>query len=125
MFVFGMIEEGPRGLLNLKEPVDESVDDLSSYGVDWDAIDNRRIIEHHNQQNGLDILGRNPFVTHRPDRLVEVLVPEANCPLTPNELHWLDEQLGALPYFQNESMDARRLLWVAALDICRRMFESS
>ena len=125
MFVFGMIEEGPRGLPTLREPVDEDVDDLASYGVDWDAIDNRRIMEHHNQQRNRLDSGHNPFVTHQPERFTEVLVPEANCPLTINELHWLDGQLEALPYFRSESMDARRLLWVAALDICRQMFESN
>jgi hypothetical protein len=124
MFLFGMVEDGPRGLPVFKEPIDEDVEDIASYGVDWDDINNPRIIAHHDIHNNDDNTGHhNPFVTHQPERPTVVLLPEANCPFTPEQLRFLDNQLEALPYFLNGSMDSRRLLWVTALDTCLRMFE--
>ena len=109
-----------------REPVDEDVDDLASYGVDWDAIDNRCIMEHHNQQRNRLDSGHNPFVTHQSEQSTEVLSTRGHhCPLTINELHWLHGQLEVYHISRSESMDARRLLWVAALEICRQMFESN
>ncbi|KAJ7686737.1 hypothetical protein B0H14DRAFT_2224262, partial [Mycena olivaceomarginata] len=35
MFVFSMVQDGLRGLQQIFEPVDEVVDDIVSYGVDW------------------------------------------------------------------------------------------
>lgn len=125
MFIFGMIEEGPRGLSYLKEPVDEELDDFSSYGVDWTEIDNSRILNHHDEQNRPDAaagVSSNPFLTHQPEHPTEIIVPEANCPLTAEQLNYLEGQLSTLPYFGDESMDARRLLWVTALELCVEMF---
>jgi hypothetical protein len=115
MFLFGMVEDGPRGLPVFKEPIDEDVEDIASYGVDWDDIHNPRMIAHHNIHNNADIAGHhNPFITHQPECPTVVLVPEANCSST---LHWLDNQLEVLPYFLNGGMDSRHLLWVTALDM--------
>jgi hypothetical protein len=123
MFLFGMVEDGPRGLPMFMEPVDEYVDDIASYGVDWVDIDNPHIVGHHNEHNAADISGQDAFVTYQPERPTVVLVPDANCPLTSEQLHWLDSQVEALPYFHSGSMDARRLLWVTALHICCTIFE--
>ncbi|KAJ7185191.1 hypothetical protein C8R46DRAFT_817384, partial [Mycena filopes] len=35
MFLFSMVQDGPRGISHMVEAVDEPVDDPSSYGVDW------------------------------------------------------------------------------------------
>jgi hypothetical protein len=35
MFLFEMVEDGPRGLPMFMEPVDEYVNDIASYRVDW------------------------------------------------------------------------------------------
>jgi hypothetical protein len=69
MFLFGMVEDGPRGLPMFKEPIDEYMEDFSSYGVDWEDIDNPHIVGHHNIHNAPDISGHNPFLNlHTPAR---------------------------------------------------------
>jgi len=88
------------------EPVDEYVDDIASYGVDWVDIDNPHIVGHHNEHNAADISGQDAFVTYQPEHPTVVLVPEANCPLISEQLYWLDSQVEALPYFHSGSMDA-------------------
>lgn len=40
MFYFGMIEHGVRGFSECQEPVDEQIDDPTSYGIDWNDLNN-------------------------------------------------------------------------------------
>jgi hypothetical protein len=118
MYLFGMIQNGPRGLHIL----DEDVDDIQGYGIDWEDYDDDRIFEHHNRANIADNQGDNPFsaTTHRPaaETLTRVDVIPPGCPLTFAQIEFLDSQLQLLPYFDSESMDMRRLLWISALNIC-------
>ncbi|KAJ6531693.1 hypothetical protein B0H10DRAFT_1861097 [Mycena sp. CBHHK59/15] len=39
MFLFSMLQDGPRGLERVVEPVDEVVEEISTYGIDWDVAD--------------------------------------------------------------------------------------
>jgi hypothetical protein len=127
MFYFGMIEQGVRGFSDCQEPVDEEVDDPASYGIDWGDLNNSRILHHHQQENLPDAIGNdNPFLTHQPheDQLTQVIVPEAGCPLSADQLHYLNVQLDAQPDIESKSMHSRRLLWIVAHDLCRQMFTS-
>ncbi|KAG1718739.1 hypothetical protein EDB19DRAFT_1649717 [Suillus lakei] len=120
MFFFGMLENGVRGFDGAED--DEAIDDPASYGIDWASIDDRRIIGHHHAHNEEDELGDNPFVTHRPHQFSEVVVPEADSPLSLEQLQFLDTQLEALAPVYSHSMDSRRLIWSMALDMCRNFF---
>ena len=125
MFYFGMIEHGVRGFSECQEPVDEQVDDPASYGVDWSDLNNNRILHHHQQENVPDTVGHdNPFITHQPheDQLAQVIVPEAGCPLSVDQLHYLNAQLDAQPDVESKSMHSRHLLWIVARDLCSQMF---
>lgn len=125
MFYFGMIESGVRGLS--MEPVNEEVNDPSSYGIDWNDINDRNILHHHQVQNPPDAIGNdNPFMTHRPheDQLACVIVPEAGCPLSSGQLAYLNAQLDAHPDINSRSMSTRRLLWTIALELCNQMFSN-
>jgi hypothetical protein len=113
MFYFGMIEHGVCGFSECQEPVDEQVDDPASYGIDWNDLNNNQILHHHHQENVPDTMGHdNPFITHQPheDQLAQVTVPEAGCPLSTDQLHYLNAQLDAQPDVASKSMHSQRLL---------------
>jgi len=97
MFYFGMIENGVRGFSEYQEPIDEDVGDLASYRVDWDDLNDNRIYHHHQQENPVE--DDNPFITHQPhqDQLTRVIVPEAGCPLSADQLYYLNAELDAQP----------------------------
>jgi hypothetical protein len=118
MYLFGMIQNGPRGI----HIDDEEVDDIEAYGIDWEDYDDDRILNHHNQGNPVDNQGDNPFSadSHRPaaENMSRVDVVEPGCPLTADQLQYLDSQLETLPYIHDRSMEMRRLIWISALNIC-------
>lgn len=118
MYFFGMIQNGPRGL----HFSDEDVEDIQSYGIDWEDYDDDRILNHHNHANPADNQSDNPFAagSHRPtaDHITRVNVVEPGCPLTVEQLEYLNSQLDVLPYIDDHSMDSRRLIWISGLNIC-------
>lgn len=122
LFFFGMLEKGIRGFDDDAEPQDEELEDPASYGVDWEAIDDPRVLAHHSLHNQPDELGNNPFVSQRPQHFSDVTVPEVDSPLSPEQLNHLSEYLRSSPSFQSRSMDSRRLLWNSALQFCGDMF---
>ncbi|KAJ7790254.1 hypothetical protein B0H14DRAFT_2396589 [Mycena olivaceomarginata] len=46
MYLFSMLQDGPRGLEYRAEPVDEVVEDPSTYGIDWTVADNPALMAH-------------------------------------------------------------------------------
>jgi len=118
MYFFGMIQNGPRGL----DFSDEEVQDIQSYGIDWEDYDDDRILNHHNHANPADNQGDNPFAagSHRPnaDNITRVNVLEPGCPLILEQLEYLNSELEALPYINDHSMESRRLIWISGLNIC-------
>jgi hypothetical protein len=122
MFLFGMIQNGSRGLDILNESIDEDVEDIESYGIDWEAFDDRHIRAHHGNSNPADAADDNPFLTRRPEKLSDVEVIEPNCPLSPEQRQFLDVELQLLPFIDSRSMELRRLVWVNALAMCQDMF---
>ena len=119
MYTFGIIENGTRGIHvapNIpEEPAGDADDNYAGYGIDWDALDNQHIWEHHDEFNVEEGNPINPFLTNQPDKLSHVEVHEPRCPFQPNEVDWLDAQLDALPHRQLNDMQSRRLIWVDAL----------
>lgn len=129
LFLFGMVENGPRGLGALTGPRDVGgdfgedgmVEDFNSYGIDWDELDDHRIVAHHRAHNGPDGFDDNPFVSCGPDYFSHVGVPEAPCPLTPEQVEYLDRELSQVPEYRSRNMVARREMWIHALAICRNL----
>ncbi|KAG1790479.1 uncharacterized protein HD556DRAFT_1242218, partial [Suillus plorans] len=119
MFFFRMLENGVHGFEGLED--DEDLDDLAPYGIDWESIDDRRIIYHHHANNE-DELGKNPFITHHPQQFSEVMVPEADSPLSLKQVQFLGIQLEALIPVHSRSMESRCFIWSTALQICRNLF---
>ncbi|KAG1889549.1 hypothetical protein F4604DRAFT_1915415 [Suillus subluteus] len=108
--------------VNRSEFKKADVDDPASYGIDWESIDDRRVIDHHDANSEEDELGENPFVTHRPQQFSEVVVPEADSPFSLEQVQFLGIQLEALIPVHSRSMESRRLIWSTALQICRHSF---
>jgi hypothetical protein len=50
MYLFSMLQDGPRGLEYRAEPVDEVVEDPSTYGIDWTVADD--VAEGYSQPVG-------------------------------------------------------------------------
>lgn len=135
MFFFGMIEKGFRGVdmedcdvADAEDELDE--DDVAGYGVDWDGLEDQQIRSHHDEANVPeditdDSLATNPFEHTRPDHLSHVEVEEANCPLSEEQLNFLQVQLEGQTFWQSSTPESYRLRWIIGLDICRKMFVAS
>jgi hypothetical protein len=96
-------------------------DDYAGYGIDWDALDDRRTREHHDGSNAEDGDPMDPFVTNQPDRLSHVEVEEAQCPFERHEVEWLDAQLDNLPHRHRSDMHSHRLVWIDAMQLVSAM----
>ncbi len=52
MFRSSMIADGPQGLADLfAQPVDDEVEDIEAFGIDWDVVDDATYMEHLRQHN--------------------------------------------------------------------------
>ena len=120
MFFFGMIQNGPRGINRPgQQPIDDQVDamDIAGYGVDWDALDDEHVRNHHNEANPND--AGNPFEINEPEHLNNVEVNGPECPLSQEQLDYLNAHVDVIP---GRSMEAHRLRWIAGLRACQEMF---
>jgi len=119
MFFFGSIINGPRGLNAVRESRDERIDDPEDYGVDWEAYNDRNIMNSFHVDNP-----EGHEDSFRPQNLSVVDVVPPNCPLTAPELSYLDMLLDQQVDLASSSMDIRRLIWVTALRICVDLLDS-
>jgi hypothetical protein len=126
MFFFGMLEHGPRGV-GLEDDV--AGGDLAGYGVDWAALDDAQIRAHHDNANGIgpladfeDDVADHPFFSHGPDKLSHVVVEVPNCPMTDEQVDFLDSELSQHEFSKSRTVDSYRLCWVTALQLCRQIF---
>lgn len=125
MFFFGMLEKGHRGIQVEANLTD---DEIVGYGIDWEAIGDPRIRTHHNDsdanpEHSDDRDDQNILSSFaRPERFSVVEVNSPNCPLTPEQVHWLDSQLLSYPFSEIRTMEAYRLRWITALALCLEIF---
>ena len=130
MFFFSMLEDGPRGVSDGQrirdgdgDPgvEDEEVEDedLATYGIDWDAMDDEQLMEHHYENNPPQL--SNPFET-APPTLSEVTCAPPSCPLSEEAVHQLDLHLSQGVDLTSHSMLVRRTVWVEALQICTHLW---
>ncbi|KAF7300815.1 hypothetical protein MKEN_01307200 [Mycena kentingensis (nom. inval.)] len=120
-FLFSMVQDGPRGLEYVEEPPEEDVDDPAMYGVDWEAMEDRRLMQHYLENNLDDSEEHNPF-TFTPEKLSHAPCDPPDCPVTPEELAHLDAELAASVDLSSRSMAARKMAWCEAFRICSEMF---
>ncbi|KAJ6556743.1 hypothetical protein DFH09DRAFT_923366 [Mycena vulgaris] len=105
MFVFGLLEQGPRGL---QADNDILAAELPSFGVDFEAQADSHIMDHLRANNPEEADHDNPFLTDcTPQNRPHVVCDAPDAPLSAAQIALLDERLCA-----------RKLIWQEALAIC-------
>ncbi|KAJ7036200.1 hypothetical protein C8F04DRAFT_1210128 [Mycena alexandri] len=122
IFLFSMIQDGPRGLKRILEPADESLEDPTTYSIDWDVMDDPALMRHHLMQNPDEWWDHNPFAPGVED-LSDVPCEPLNCPFSPVQVAHLDQQLSAMVDTSSRSMQVRKLVWQEAFCICNVFYE--
>lgn len=122
MYMFRMVQQGPRGIHQLlTEPIDEEVEDLDSYGIDWDVHDDPSMTEHllQSHTSPVETDESNPFGnSSTPHQLSEVRCESPACPLSTDQLTTLNTLLASRVDLWSRNMTIRRILWNEALAIC-------
>lgn len=123
MFFFSMIQDGPRGLEGIAEPVDEEVEDVASYGIDWVDAEDPALMQHLLNNNPHDWDEDNPFAPG-PTQLSHVPCDPPDCPFSQDEIQQLDEELGRRVNTASRSMEIRRLVWIEAFSLCAHLYQA-
>ncbi|KZP22306.1 hypothetical protein FIBSPDRAFT_910514 [Athelia psychrophila] len=122
IFLFSLIQDGPRGLQGMLAPVDDATLDLPSYGIDWQVANDPRFVNHLLRENPQEITPQNPFQTV-PSHQAHVPCTPPNCPFTHEQVQWLDNMLEDSVDMAARGMHMRRLVWVKALDLCNQLYD--
>ncbi|KAJ6522055.1 hypothetical protein B0H19DRAFT_1224048 [Mycena capillaripes] len=122
MFLFSMVQDGPRGIERLVNPPDESLEDPSTYGIDWDVADDPTLMCHHLMENPQEWADHNPFAPGVQD-LSDVPCEAPDCPFTPEQVAHLDRVLAQAVDMTSRSMQVRKLVWREAFVICNGFYQ--
>ncbi|KAF7308851.1 hypothetical protein MKEN_01085000 [Mycena kentingensis (nom. inval.)] len=121
MFFFSLLEDGPRGSDHLPEPAEEVVEDPATYGIDWDAAQDLRIMQHLLENNPEEWDEHNPFGPAN-IRFSHVPCDPPDGPLSADQLAALDAHLAVTIDMQSRSMDVRAMAWDISLAFCREFW---
>jgi hypothetical protein len=122
MFFFSMLEDGPRGVMRTREPIHDEVNDPSTYGIDWDAIQDTDLMGHFLEENPRDFVANNPFHHNMPTELSNVTVEDPNCPMTVEELQILGFAMERLGNTMSRRMEDRKQAWAVGLQCCAELY---
>jgi hypothetical protein len=121
MFFFSMIEDGPRGFEGEEDAhLDNDVADPQTMGIDWEVLENPRLLAHH-QENNPEELHENPFST-TPVTLSEVICDPPVGMLSDDEIRILDAELAQRVDLNSRNMLLRQQVWLCALEICAELY---
>ncbi|KAJ7182536.1 hypothetical protein C8R43DRAFT_868721 [Mycena crocata] len=121
MFLFNMLQDGPRGLQRRVDPFTEQVDDPQIYGIDWEVADDPQMMNHLLHENPQEWEENNPFATG-PATLSNVPCEPPNSPFSPAQISLLDQHLEILVDVHSRSMGVRRLVWKEAFRLCNEFY---
>lgn len=123
IFLFSMVQDGPRGLVLSDAPAEENVDpaDLNSYGIDWDDADNPQLMEHLLLNNPQERDDQNPFHVG-PTTLSDVPCEPPDCPFPADQIRRLDTLLAQRVDVTSRNMALRRIVWETALELCIELY---
>ncbi|KAI0682184.1 hypothetical protein BC835DRAFT_1408376 [Cytidiella melzeri] len=129
MFFFGMAQEGIRGTMPPRDPVEEEVppQDLPHYGVDWDVIENAPQVMAHREDADDIPPNPNPFTGPTiPAQFSAVICEPPNCPFSEEERRTFEQAMARDPLvdLQSHAMPIRRLVWQRARLICATIYEA-
>lgn len=119
MFLFSLLQDGPRGIQAHPTPPEEDLQDIAAYGIDWDVVADPLVMDHLLQNNPQERANPNPFDTSRgPATLSDVPCEPPNCPFSDAQVQWLDNVLSQCVNLHSRNMDVRRAVWIEALSLC-------
>ncbi|KAF7366234.1 hypothetical protein MVEN_00500700 [Mycena venus] len=121
IFFFSQLQDGPRGLERMVAPPDNDVSDPSTYGIDWDVIDDPALMQHHLLQNPEEWADSNPLSPNVRD-LSEVSCEAPNSPFSPQQIAYLDCELAAAVDLTSHSMNMCKMVWKEAFRICNEFY---
>ena len=101
LFTRSRLTDGVHGL----PPQDEHPEGYGSYGIDWEAIDDR-------QDGAGDAMGYN-----HPDWVNNVVCEPPRSPLTDEQVERMMGDIAAVVDVDSKSMDGRRVVWIKALEL--------
>jgi hypothetical protein len=120
MFFLSMIRDGVRGLTG--DEINTADDDIdgSEYGIDWEALHEIAIRQHHDAQSHGEYVS-NPFELG-PKTLTHVPCDAPPCPLNPHQLVSLNLLLQHQVNQRSRNMLMRRQSWIAAMAAVSTLF---
>ncbi|RPD59564.1 hypothetical protein L227DRAFT_503282 [Lentinus tigrinus ALCF2SS1-6] len=121
LFIFGMTARGPRGL-DLAQEEAAVGDDVAAFGIDWDTIADPVLMRHHQADNPGEHADAPLLPSARqPAHLSHVPCEPPGCPLSHEQVTWLNAHLVAHFDLGSRDMLVRRHLWTSALEYCRQV----
>lgn len=127
LFLFGMVDFGPRGIDIFAQPEVINPADLAAFGTDVSIHEDGRAMNHFLENNPDAWDAGNPFnnAATVPDHTNEIIVEPPSSPLAPEQIAILDHFL--TPYSAQAAtgnMVSRKLLWQVALDKCHDLLRT-
>jgi hypothetical protein len=116
MFLQGARGRNAPGMREAAEALEEAIEDVAKFGVDYDALEDGALIDHLQARDG------NPFDDHAPDRFNEVRCEAPEPPLSVDQLRVLDETLREDFDLATKNMEVWNLIWDRALRLCRAVW---
>ncbi|KIY46348.1 hypothetical protein FISHEDRAFT_47409, partial [Fistulina hepatica ATCC 64428] len=104
----------------------EEVDDLATYGIDWEDLADDEILRHHILHNpqGEDVYDNEEEAsaafahTNRPLHMANVEVPAFDTPFTMQEqVDAFNEEVNAIQERLSRDMEDRRMVWIRGLHV--------
>jgi hypothetical protein len=116
--IISTIADGIRGIppgRDVSSEFDEEITDYATYGVDWEAQEDARLMHHHSLNN--PEFEPVDLTNGRPRHMNEVEVEPPECPITNAEQDYLRRELEATVDIASTDMNVRRVVWVKALGL--------
>ncbi|KAJ7895933.1 hypothetical protein B0H14DRAFT_3081107 [Mycena olivaceomarginata] len=106
------LQDGPCSIKHMAAPLDE-VADPSTFGIDWDVMDDPTLMHHHLMQNPEEWA----------NNLSEVPCKLRNSPFSAEQIAYLDLELAAVIDLTSHSMNVCKMVWKEAFRICNEFYE--
>ncbi|KAJ6491916.1 hypothetical protein C8R45DRAFT_752145, partial [Mycena sanguinolenta] len=117
MFMFALLEDGPRGIGRLATTppaAEDETGDVGQLGIDSEAQATPALVHHLADNNAFDWDPEKPFAAEStPDNLSEVVVEPS--PFTADEITWLDAELARSADVTSRDMTVGKAVWRRAV----------
>lgn len=121
MYLFSFVQDGPRGIERIMDPIADEVEHPELYGIDWEAAADEQLMNHLFDQNPQEWEEGNPFTTG-PSHQAHVPCEPPNCPFSDEQICWLDNTLALRVNLGSDDMVVRRGVWIEALSLCSQLY---